>query len=89
MGKSYTPTNRIELLEYCGANVGVKRQVMVYRGNTSCSALYNWIKAYEKSMDAGGVNQHIGKLYGFAPIVNQAEIINQKSGCVVQSYFRK
>ena len=79
MGKSYTPTYRLEF------NDG-KPQMQAWKGRATDQALEQWIYSYAKSLELGGVNQHISLSLGHIPYPNKARIVRQSNGEVVAEW---
>lgn len=77
MSKSITPTYRIVIDETLP---------MVWRGPVSQDKLDAYIKAYAKSLELNGVNEHISLRLGFIPYPTKAEVIHQKTGAIVASW---
>lgn len=77
MGKTITPTYRLEMYERG------HRSSMAWRGKPSNKALAKWIHKYIQSLKVGGVNQHLSLSKGYMPIPNRAHILRQRTGEVV------
>lgn len=101
MGKSTTPKYRIEMTEQRLVN-GQPRHVpvdsMIWHsrkingtaskgyGLPTDTNLEKWIYAYAKSLELGGVNEHISKSEGAIPYPTSAKIVNQFTGEVVAEW---
>ena len=91
MGKSYTPTYRIEVKDNTN---GDKWLQMAWRGRASGCLLLSWVHKYNQSHKSYGVNFHItqflrdqGKLGQDAfPVVTEARIIRQATNEVEYTY---
>ena len=79
MGKSITPTYRLEF------NDG-KPQMQAWKGRATDQALERWIYSYAKSLELGGVNQHISLSLGHIPYLYSARIVRQATGEVVATW---
>lgn len=77
MGKSYTPTYRVEYRDQTGWNT------VLWKGKASAKALEAWRVQMNESLRPGGVNDQIGKALGFTPHVSHAKLIHQASRQVV------
>lgn len=79
MGRSYTPTYRLEFHDG-------SPQVQAWRGKATAGALEQWVFSYSKSLELGGVNQHISQKLGHIPYPNKARIVRQATGEVVAKW---
>lgn len=77
MGKSYTPTYRLELIDSAG------RSVQSWRGKATDKRLFAYLRNYVKSLYIGGVNAHISEMYGFIPYPHKARIVRQNTDEIV------
>ena len=80
MGKTVTPTYRLEIYERA------RRSSMAWSGKPSQAALAKYIRRYIKSLQKGGVNYHISLSLGHIPIPTKARIVRQKTGDVVTTW---
>jgi hypothetical protein len=91
MGKSITPTYRIEFTEN-----GSQRPLLVTLNNTmrwpkeagkvSDANLEKYMKVYGKSLEIGGCNEHISKALGHIPYPSAAWVVRQRDNKVVASW---
>lgn len=77
MGKSYTPTYRVEYRDQSGWHSEC------WNGKATEARLEQWRVARNGSMQPGGVNAHIPPALGFQPHISHAKLVHQKSGQVV------
>ncbi len=83
MGKSYTPTYR---LEFHDGTSEKGYMVQAWKGKATIQALEQWIYSYAKSLELGGVNQHISISLGHIPYPYSARIVRQATGEVVATW---
>jgi hypothetical protein len=81
MGKSYTPTYRIEFWD-CK---GVKAQ-QAWRGKATKKALAEWVWAYDDSLKVGGVNFHVSQMLKYIPFVSKAIIVRQADNTIMTAW---
>jgi hypothetical protein len=82
MGKSYTPTYRVEERAQ-----GVAPYTYAWRkedGRPTIANLEKRIMSYAKSLEKGGVNEHLSK--NFIPYPTFARIVRQATGEVVATW---
>ena len=80
MGKSYTPTNRVEIKD----RQGLHKQA--WRGKVSQTKLEQYIHDYAKSLETGGVNAHISTMLGYTPYPVEVRVVNQFTGETVAEW---
>lgn len=80
MGKSTTVTYRIEM-DGC-TPMQWKRE----HGRPTDENLAVYVRHYAKSLELGGVNQHVSLALGYVPYPNWAKVIRQSSGKVVAEW---
>ena len=81
MGKSYTPTFRVEYQDNTGSNHMAwhsKRD-----GRPTVANLEKWRQEYNKSFNIDGVNFHASMHCGVIIHINKAKLIRQSTGEVV------
>ena len=83
MGRSYTPVYR---LEFYDGRSEKGCMVQAWKGKASAQALEQWVFSYSKSLELGGVNQHISLSLGHIPYPNKARIVRQSNGEVVAEW---
>ena len=83
MGRSYTPVYRLEFYE--GRSEKGYR-VQAWKGKATTQALEQWVFSYSKSLELGGVNQHISLSLGHIPYPYSARIVRQATGEVVTTW---
>ena len=84
MGRSYTPTYRLEFWEH---PQGTKHQQAWSKGcKPTDYTLEQWIHSYAHSLEMGGVNSHISTAIGYVPYPCQAQVVRQATGDVVASW---
>ncbi len=81
-GRGYTPAGW-EIKHRYGAMKG-----QIAAGKPTNENLAKYIKDYEDSTEAGGVNDHIGKSRGGRDVIDRAEIKDQQTGDIVATYRR-
>lgn len=84
MGKSSTPTHRIEILQGKGSKVTM---VWHKKGQITDKVLEEYIMKYAKSYEAGGCNYRISQDCGYIPYPTMAEVINQRSGQIKATWI--
>lgn len=85
MGRSTTPTYRVEIRE-SGVNTGKRYRWQGawnsrYSGRPTDATLAEYIKKHEASTEPGGVNECLGRMK-----VDSACVIRQSTGEIVASY---
>jgi hypothetical protein len=88
MGKSTTPTYRVELTEN-GSQRPIQPQTMSWpkeAGKVSDANLEKYMKVYGKSLEIGGCNEHISKALGHIPYPSAAWVVRQRDNKVVASW---
>jgi hypothetical protein len=83
MGRSYTPVYRLEFYE---GRPEKGCMVQAWKGKATTQALEQWVFSYSKSLELGGVNQHISLSLGHIPYPNKARIVRQSNGEVVAEW---
>ena len=83
MGRSYTPVYRLEFYE---GRSEKGCMVQAWKGKATTQALEQWIYSYAKSLELGGVNQHISISLGHIPYPYSARIVRQATGEVVATW---
>lgn len=79
MGRTTTPQYRLEM------NDGTKH-VQAWRGAVSEKRLQDFILSYAKSLELGGVNEHISLSLGRVPYPFSARIVRQRTSEVVAEW---
>jgi len=79
MSRSYTPKYRIEAKSNNGCGVWGTFDNEKKRRN-----LEEWRQSMNASFKLGGVNEHLSKSKGYVIHIHEAELINQKTGEVVE-----
>lgn len=75
MGKTYTPTYRVEYYDQLGKHTAL----WTLPGKPTPDKLAAWITSYHASLKIGGCNEHLSKSYGFVPFAHKAFIIRQST----------
>ena len=83
MGRSYTPVYRLEFYE---GRSEKGCMVQAWKGKATTQALEQWVFSYSKSLELGGVNQHISLSLGHIPYLYSARIVRQATGEVVATW---
>ena len=91
MGKSYTPTYRIEVKENVS---GETWKPMAWRGKATPMLLLNWVNRYNNSLLFGN-NHHITKMYREQGVLSdkesvhviEARVIRQSTNEVEHHYY--
>jgi hypothetical protein len=91
MGRSITPTFRVEYHDNPFAKVDLNvRHSFSWNtkayGRPTNANLEKWRTAMNKSYAAGGVNEHVSEMLGYAVSISAAQIVRQASGEVVATY---
>ena len=75
MGRVYTPKYRLDV-------EGVSAAVWSVRdyGKPTRENLLNWIEKYSRSLEIGGVNQHLSLALGYVPYPAYVAIRDNKTG---------
>lgn len=90
MGRSYTPKYRLEIKDNVGwhwlnwlprGQYGIKGH-----GAPSEVNLEKYVRSYAKSLEIGGVNEHVSLALGYVPYPTAARIVNQETNEVVASW---
>lgn len=55
-------------------------------GKPTLENLEKWITEYSRSLEIGGVNQHVSLSLGYVPYPRTAKIIRQRTGEVLASW---
>lgn len=83
MGKTHTPKYRLETREQ---GKTLMRSYMSWYvkeyGTASDKNLELWLRSFNKSLESGGINEHVG----INARVSEAKIVNQKTGVCVAHY---
>lgn len=86
MGKSYTPTFRVEYRDNTNAQI-LSFNPMAWDckmdGRPTVANLEKWRQGYNKSFNPGGVNFHVSKEIGVIIHISNAKLIRQSTGEVV------
>ena len=84
MSRSYTPKYRVVLTE----NTGKHTQSWTCKdhGRATDNNLERFVSRQNQSYLRDGVNAHLSKMYGYAPYISRAELINQFTGQVVATF---
>ena len=87
MGKIVKPKYRVEMTGVTPAAWRVKGygQVPGY-GKPTDANLEKFVHGYAKSLEIGGVNEHVSKALGHVPYPTSARIVDQDTGAVVASW---
>ncbi len=80
MGRTTTPTFRVEI---DGQRMAWDRR----NGRPTDANLERFVLVYAKSHEAGGVNEHISKMFGRVPYPTTARIVRQRNGATVASWM--
>ena len=84
MGRSYTPTYRLEFWE---DPQGSKQQHAWNKGiKPTEHTLEAWVHSYAGSLGAQGVNTHLSKALGYVPFPVKAQVIRQATGEIVATW---
>lgn len=86
MGRTITPSYRVELMEHRVGSFGPAVNRMGWDGRPTVANLERYVFAYVDSLKAGGVNAHISESLGYIPIPHSARIVRQKTGRIVASW---
>lgn len=81
MGRSYTPTYRLEWFDARGKS-GAIWDVLTM-GRPSIPNLERYVLAMERSFEAGGANSRLSERLGYVPYANKAQIVRQKTDEIV------
>jgi hypothetical protein len=89
MGKSTTPTYRVEIWDNANNKIVPMKSTWDYKyfGKPTNKKLEKYIVDYIESLKFGGVNYHISELCGFIPVPNKARIVNQFTNDVVSTWI--
>lgn len=81
MGKSYTPTFRLEYKDQGGW------QTQFYdKRRPTDDQLRRYLIDLVHSFYIGGINEHVSKSIGYIPMPTQARVIRQKTGEIVAKF---
>lgn len=88
MGRSYTPTYRVEYNDnpFRVAWNGIEAWDCKRYGRPTAKNLTEWRNRRNASMQKGGVNDHIPAALGYIPHISHAKIVRQSTGEVVAEY---
>lgn len=82
MGRTITPSYRVELMEHRIGSCGPAVSRMGWDGRPTVANLERYVFAYVD----GGVNVHLSESLGYIPIPHSARIVRQKTGRIVASW---
>ena len=77
MGRTVTPTHRLEMSGTTG---------MAWEGRATQKRLEEWIRSYAKSLEIGGVNQHVSEHFGYIPYPVWARIVRQSTNGIMAEW---
>ena len=84
MGRSYTPTYR---LETTGGDFGTNLGWDSSKGQPTSDNIGKYLMALSRSTHIGGCNEHLSKALGrIGNLPKSARIIRQSTGCVVAEW---
>lgn len=89
MGKSITPTYRIEIQDQTHRQERNAPKMAWRSKDAGCANDANlkaYILAYAKSQEKGGTNEHISTILGDIPYPHAARIVRQRTGEVVATW---
>lgn len=84
MGRSYTPTYRVEYRDQKGWHI--EAWIAKDRGRPTKDNIKRWRDAMHESFKPGGVNEQVTELYGFLPHISKARIIHQREAAIVAEF---
>ena len=90
MGKVVTPKYRVEMRDNDGSfvmpwNVTGGSNITKH-GEATDANLERYVFTYAKSLEIGGVNEHISVSRGHVPYPTEAKIVNQRTGEIVATW---
>lgn len=77
MGKSHTPTYRVEYVDQTGTHYAI------WTGRATEARLAAWRRRHNDSVQPGGVNWHLSLALGIVPHISYARIVRQSTREVV------
>lgn len=88
MGRITTPTFRLEFNDNPWRLVWNAKETWdcTKYGRPSTASIERFRVARHKSLEIGGVNEHISKSIGYIPYINRARIIRQATGETVAEF---
>lgn len=94
MGKTFTPTYRLEVTENARKSYTAPLRGMHNTfgwkakeyGKPTTANLEKWITAYHESLKLGGCNEHLSRSLGYLPTLKAAKIIRQSTGEVMAEW---
>ena len=84
-----TPTYRLEFSESGGSlekGIYMRSHRQAWRGRATPKRLQEWVFAYARSLQVGGVNAHISTMLGYVPFPASARIVRQRTGEIVATW---
>ncbi len=86
MGRTITPTYRLEMEEQRAGSTSPAMTRMAWKGRPTDANLERYVFAYVDSLKSGGVNVHLSESLGYMPIPHAARVVRQSTGQVVASW---
>jgi hypothetical protein len=86
MGKSITPTYRIEIQDQCHRHERNAIKMAWNAGQATDANLKTYVLAYARSHERGGTNAHISAMLGYIPYPHAARVVRQRTGEVVATW---